>query len=481
MISLSSILIAVPLIAGLALLLLKNTSSAKIIALVASVITFMVGLKALVDFKADGSSQFETKIAWIADSNINFHLGMDGISLLMVLLTSFLMPLIILSSFKLTIKNNATFYALVLFAEAALLGVFLAKDAFLFYFFFEVALIPVYFLAIQWGGEKTPAAAFKMFIYTLFGSLMMLVALVFLYSKAGNASLEGFKHLTLTNTEQYWIFWGLFLAFAIKMPIFPLHGWQADAYVESPTTATMILSGLMSKMGVYGLIRLILPITPAAVADWGPYAAILAVIGVVYGSIVAIQQQNMKRIVAYSSFAHISLIAAGVLSGLFEGVQGAILQMMAHGINAVGLFFIVKIIYDRTHSRNLSDLGGITQTTPKLTVFFIIIMLGSVALPLTNGFPGEFLLLKSIFNHNTWLGIIAGLTIILGAVYMLRMVQHTLFGASNPTTAKFADVTGSEVAVLLPIAILVIAFGLAPNAILKIAEPAVKNLLQAIY
>ena len=477
MMSLSSILIALPLLAGLSLFLIKN--NAKTIALFAALANLALGFYALSGFKT--GNQFETKLTWIAGSNINFHLGLDGISIIMVLLTAFLTPLIILSSSKLKIKNAGAFYALVLLAEAALIGVFMAKDAFVFYFFFEVALIPVYFLATIWGGADTPKAAFKMFVYTLFGSLLMLVALVFLYSKAGSAELASFHNLDLTANQQYFVFWCLIIAFGIKMPIFPLHGWQSDAYVESPTTATMILAGIMSKMGVYGLIRLILPTVPVAVADWGPYVAILAVIGLIYGSIIAIQQDNIKRLITYSSFAHVGLIAAGVLTGSIEGVQGAMLQMVAHGLNAVGLFFIVKIIYERTNTRSLRELGGITQVTPKLTVFFVIIMLGSVALPLTNGFPGEFLLLKSVFNHNTWLGAIAGLTIIFGAVYMLRMVQKTMFGASNPVTATFEDVSGSEVAVLLPIAFLVIAFGIAPNYILQIAEPAVKSLLQSIY
>jgi NADH-quinone oxidoreductase subunit M len=282
----------------------------------------------------------------------------------------------------------------------------------------------------------------------------------------------------LSSNAQNLLFWAFFIAFAIKMPVLPFHTWQPDAYSESPTPATMLLSGLLSKMGVYGLIRIMLPLAPVGVANWGQFGMILSVIGLIYGSIIAIQQNNIKRLIAYSSFAHMGLMAAGVLSGNINGIQGALLQMVAHGVNAVGLFFIVKIIYDRTGTRDLSALGGITQKTPALSIYFMIIMLGSVALPLTNGFVGEFLLLKGVYDKNAWLGGFAGLTIILGAVYMLRLMQRSMFGESNEITDKFKDVSGSEVAVLLPIAAVVLIMGLFPNVFLKITEPAVNSILQ---
>ncbi len=473
-------LILIPLIGSLVLLLLKGSSvgSSKNTALVASLATLAVAIYAFTTFSTQ--TTIGVKYSWMKDLNINFHVSIDGISLLLVLLTAFLVPLIITSTFKHTYKNHASFYALILLAETALMGVFMARDIFLFYFFYEAALIPVYFIAAIWGGKDAPRITFKMFVYTIFGSLFMLVALVYLYMKGASAEIDQLAVTAklLSPNAQNLLFWAFFIAFAIKMPVLPFHTWQPDAYSESPTPATMLLSGLLSKMGVYGLIRIMLPLAPVGVANWGQFGMVLSIIGLIYGSIIAIQQNNIKRLIAYSSFAHMGLMAAGVLSGNINGIQGALLQMVAHGVNAVGLFFIVKIIYDRTGTRDLTTLGGITQKTPALSIYFMIIMLGSVALPLTNGFVGEFLLLKGVYDKNAWLGGFAGLTIILGAVYMLRLMQRSMVGESNDVTAKFKDVSGSEIAVLLPIAAVVLVMGLFPNVFLKITEPAVNSILQ---
>lgn len=473
-------LILIPLIGSILLFLLKgsNAGTSKNVAIVSSLVTFAVAIYAFATFNVQ--TPIEAKYAWMKDLNINFHIGLDGISLLMVALTAFLVPLIILSTYKFSYKNHATFYALILLAEVALMGVFMAKDIFLFYFFFEAALIPVYFLAAIWGGNDAPRITFKMFVYTIFGSLFMLVAIVYLYMQGATADIQQLATTAklISPSSQSLLFWAFFIAFAIKMPVFPFHTWLPDAYSESPTPATMLLSGLLSKMGVYGLIRIMLPLAPAGVANWGMFGMVLAVIGLIYGSVIAIQQNNIKRLIAYSSFAHMGLMAAGVLSGTLNGIQGALLQMVAHGINAVGLFFIIKIIYDRTNTRDLSALGGITQKAPALSIYFMIIMLGSVALPLTNGFVGEFLLLKSVYDTNVWLGAIAGLTIILGAVYMLRLMQRSMFGESNKITTNFKDVSGTEIAVLLPITMMVILMGVFPNIFLKITEPAVSAILQ---
>jgi NADH-quinone oxidoreductase subunit M len=367
--------------------------------------------------------------------------------------------------------------------EAALIGVFTATDAFLFYFFFEAALIPVYFLAALWGGENRIKVTLKFFIYTIFGSLFMLVALVYLYLQTPGthtSEITAFYNLQLDATSQAWVFWALFIAFAIKMPVFPFHTWQPDTYTEAPTPATMLLAGIMLKMGVYGLIRLLLPIVPQALVEWGGVAIVLSVIGIVYGSIIAIKQRDMKRLIAYSSFAHVGLMAAGVFSTTLNGLQGALIQMLAHGINVVGMFFIVDIIFSRTKTRFLDHLGGITQSTPHLTVYFMILLLGSVALPLTNAFVGEFLLLAGVFEYNGWLGAVAGLTIILGAVYMLRMFQKSMFGNRAEGAAPFADLTLSERAVLLPLVIMVFWIGLYPSTFLDLTEPTVSQLLRFI-
>jgi NADH-quinone oxidoreductase subunit M len=427
--------------------------------------------------------QFGFKYNWIQSAGVTLGAGLDGISMLLVLLTTFLSPLIVLSTFGHDYRNAPAFYSLILFMEAALVGVFTATDAFLFYFFFEAALIPVYFLSALWGGENRLKVTFKFFIYTIFGSLFMLVAFVYLYLQTPgthSSEITAFYNLQLDASSQGWVFWALFIAFAIKMPVFPFHTWQPDTYTESPTPATMLLAGIMLKMGVYGLIRLLLPIVPLALEEWGAVAIVLSVIGIVYGSIIAIKQRDMKRLIAYSSFAHVGLMAAGVFSTTLNGLQGALIQMLAHGINVVGMFFIVEIIFSRTRTRNLDQLGGITQTTPRLSVYFMILLLGSVALPLTNAFVGEFLLLAGVFEYNGWLGAVAGLTIILGAVYMLRLFQKSMFGTRSVVTEQFADLSISERAVLVPLVIMVFWIGLYPATFLQLTEPTVSQLLRFI-
>jgi len=478
-------LILIPLFAGVVSLITKN-NSAKQLALIGAMVELVVAIVVYTQFQPTAAHQFGFSYPWIKSAGIAFAGGIDGISLLLVMLTAFLTPLIILSTFRQPYKNASTFYALILFMQSALMGVFTATDAFLFYLFFEAALIPIYFLAAVWGGENRIKVTFKFFVYTIFGSLFMLVALVYLYyqttSVQGHTSeISAFYKLALDAQKQGWIFWAFFIAFAIKMPVFPFHTWQPDTYTESPTPATMLLAGIMLKMGVYGVIRFILPILPLGLQSWGTTAIVLSVIGIVYGSIIAIQQRDMKRLIAYSSFAHVGLMSAGVFSQTLSGVQGALIQMLAHGINVVGLFFIVEIIFSRTKTRNIEQLGGITQRTPNLTVYFMILMLGSVALPLTNGFVGEFLLLRGVYESNVWIGAIAGTTIILGAVYMLRLFQKSMFGNKSSFTEHFADLSFSERAVLLPLVVMVFWMGLYPNSFLKLTEPAVSNLLQMIH
>jgi len=479
---LTLLLILLP-IAAAVLTLATGARLAKQVALIGGLAELGLAVVVWAQFDPSGGSQFGFKYNWIASAGISFAAGIDGISLILVILTTFLTPLIILSAFGHDYKNSPTFYSLILFMEAALIGVFTSTDAFLFYLFFEAALIPVYFLAAVWGGENRAKVTFKFFIYTMFGSLFMLVALVFLYYKTPGthtSELTAFYNLQLSAQAQGFIFWAFFIAFAIKMPLFPFHTWQPDTYTESPTQATMLLSGIMLKMGVYGLIRLLLPIVPLGVDAWGFLAVILSVIGIIYGSIIAIQQRDMKRLIAYSSFAHVGLMSAGVFSSSANGMQGALVQMLAHGINVVGLFYIVDLIYSRTKTRNLDQLGGISQSSPQFSIYFMILLLGSVALPLTNGFVGEFLLLSSVFSYNSWLGAIAGLTIILGSVYMLRLYQKSMFGPKSTWAEGFMDLTMSERAVLLPLVIMVFWIGIYPNTFLKISEPAVNQILQII-
>ncbi len=474
-------LLLIPVVTAL-LVLLLNGELVKKVALLGSLANLAIAVVAWWQFTPDSSVQFAASYDWLASAGIKFSVGMDGISLLLVLMTTLLVPVIVLSAQNHDYKNPSAFYALILFMETGLIGVFSAQDAVLFYFFWEVALIPVYFIAAVWGGEKRIKITFKFFVYTIFGSLFMLLALMYLYFQTEGTHSAALTDLyalqtKLSEAEQTWIFWGLFIAFAIKMPIFPFHTWQPDTYTESPTPATMLLSGIMLKMGIYGLMRWLLPIVPMAVDTWGTTAMILSIIGIIYGSIIALQQQDIKRLIAYSSFAHVGLMAAGIFSGTTEGLQGATIQMFAHGVNVVGLFLIVEAISSRIGTRELANLGGITQNTPNLTVMFLILLLGSVALPLTNGFVGEFMLLLGIFKYNLWYGIVSGLTIILGAAYMLRLFQGTMFGEQTKYTKAMTDLTLSEKIALFPLIAMVFWVGMYPATFLRVTEPALANLM----
>ncbi|GGK61758.1 NuoM family protein [Rufibacter glacialis] len=479
---LTALLLLWPALAALLVLLVKG-QAAKKVAFGAALVELVLGIWTWINFVPNASTQFLLNEPWIAGAGIMFKVGIDGISLLMVLLTVFLVPLIILSTFKHTYEKPASFYALILFMQTGLLGVFTALDAFVFYFFWEVALIPIYFIAGMWGGENRVRVTFKFFIYTVFGSLFMLAAFVYLYFQTpGTHSSEevAFYQLVLDSGTQSWLFWFLFIAFAIKMPVFPFHTWQPDTYTTAPAAGTMLLSGIMLKMGIYGALRWLLPVVPLGVSQWANVVLVLAIIGIIYGAIIAIRQQDMKRLVAFSSISHVGLIAAGLFTLNEQGLQGAMIQMLSHGVNVVGLFFIIDIIQSRTGTRDIAALGGITQNTPFLSVCFLVLLLGAVGLPLTNGFIGEFLLLMSVYQYNNWMGAIAGLTIILGAVYMLRMFQRVMFGEKNEITQGFTDLTFTEKAVLVPLVVMVFWIGLHPNTFLNLSEPAVLKLLDVI-
>jgi len=477
-----ALLIFFPLVAALAALFFAE--NAKKIVLYASLLEFIISVLMAFQFNPHGGTQFLIDYSWVPTLGISFKAGMDGISLLLVLLTTFLTPLIILSSFKHQYTKASLFYSLILVMQMALIGVFVALDGFLFYVFWELALIPIYLICLMWGGKDRVRITLKFFIYTLAGSLLMLIGLIYLYLQTpGNHTFDiaAFYSLHLTESEQSWIFWAFFLAFAVKMPVFPFHTWQPDTYTDSPTPGTMLLSGIMLKMGIYGLIRWLLPVVPLGVKEWGSTAMVLSVIGVVYASCIAIVQKDFKRLVAYSSIAHVGLIAAGIFSLTIQGLQGGMIQMLSHGINVVGMFFIADLIMSRMNTRSLNELGGIRNVAPVFATCFMIIMLGTVALPLTNGFIGEFLLINGIYQFNAWIAAVAGLTIILGAVYMLRSYQKISLGEKNRLTETFTDLTSSEKLVLIPLVIMIFWIGIYPKPFLEIAEPSVKSLLDVIH
>jgi len=477
------LLIFFPLLAALLLLLVKGEQVKKI-ALAAAIIEFAISIFAITQFQHNADIQFEVTFPWIRSLGISFRVGMDGISLLLVLLTTFLVPIIILTTFKNNYKNPAIFYSLILSMQMALIGVFVSLDGFLFYVFWELALIPIYFICLLWGGDNRAKITFKFFVYTLAGSLLMLLGLIYLYqhTETHSFNIEALYKAGqgLDSIHQGYVFVALFMAFAIKMPIFPFHTWQPDTYTTAPPPGTMMLSGIMLKMGTYGLIRWLLPVVPLGLQQWGNTAIILSVIGIVYASIIAITQKDFKRLIAYSSIAHVGLISAGILALDVQGMQGGLIQMLSHGVNVVGLFFIVDIIQQRTGKRDFASLGGIRNVNPQFAVLFLIVLLGSVALPLTNGFVGEFLLLNGVYQYNAWIAALAGLSVILGAVYMFRSYQSIMLGETNDITSTFAPLSGNEKMVLVILCAAIIAFGVYPKPLLDISEPAVMKLIDGI-
>jgi NADH-quinone oxidoreductase subunit M len=456
--------------------------AAKTIAFISSLVSLSLVIILVLNFIPNAELQFVINYPWISSFGINFHAGIDGISIIPVLLTNILVPIIILTTFKTDYKNEHAFFALVLFMQTGLLFVFTAMDAFLFYIGWEAALIPIYFICAIWGGKDRIRVNMKFFVYTVGGSLFMLLGIIYLYlqNPAHNFDIQAFYNLELDAAQQSWIFWAFFLAFAIKMPIFPFHTWQPDTYTEAPAAGTMLLSGIMLKMGIYGVIRWMLPVVPLGIFEWGMTAFILSIIGIVYASIIAFKQRNAKRLIAYSSIAHVGLISAGIFALNTQGLQGAMIQMLSHGINVVGLFFILDIISSRLKTNTITELGGLAKVAPKLAIVFLIIILGTVALPGTNGFIGEFLLLMGVYQVNIWAAVIAGLTIIFGAVYMFRTYQGIMLGETNALTSVFRDIEGSEKVTLYIICALVIILGVYPKPILHLSEAAVQQLLEQV-
>lgn len=484
---LTALLIVFPLLAAF-LVFLARGNGARNLAMAASVVEFIISLGALYQFKHNpDSALLSFDCVWVQSLGIHFSVAIDGLSLLLVLLTTFLVPLIILTSYSNTYRNSQNFYGLILVMQMALIGVFVANDGFLFYVFWELALIPIYFICLTWGGENRGAITFKFFIYTLFGSLFMLIGFIYLYNHTNLNGAHSWAIQDLYNAgkslnahQQGILFWLIFIAFAIKMPVFPFHTWQPDTYVNAPTQGTMLLSGIMLKMGTFGVIKWLLPIVPLGLEKWGGTAIGLSVAGIVYASCIAIVQKDYKRLIAYSSIAHVGLISAGILAANQQGIQGALMQMLSHGVNVVGLFFIADILLLRTGTREINSLGGIRNMNGNFAVLFLIIVLGSVALPLTNGFVGEFLLINGVYQFNAIMAAFAGLTIILGAVYMLRSYQNIMLGERRDSNITFGPLAGTEKAVLIIVCAVIIAFGVYPKPLNDIAEEATKVVLMNI-
>lgn len=434
---------------------------------------------AWIDFVPDGGVQSYFEWDWVPSLGVDFTLGYDGISFLLVALCNLLIPIIILHR----TDKESHFYALILMMQSGLNGVFLAQDGLTFYIFWELALIPIWFISAIWGGKDAIRVTLKFFIYTFSGSLLMLAALVYVYLQTPGVHsflIKDWIALDLAPEAQTWVFWFMFIAFAIKMPVFPFHTWQADTYTEAPAQGTMLLSGIMLKMGIYGVIRWMIPVVPQASADHLYLAVGLAVAGVVYAGVIAIMQDDMKRLVAWSSVSHVGLIAAGAMLYSDKGLSGSIFQMLSHGITAVGLFVMIDLIEQRTHHRQLHALGGIVKQAPWLTILSMIIIMGAVAVPLTHGFVGEFLLLNALYELGWTWALIAGLTIIFCAVYMLRMAQFSFFGPVHENCLHFKDLNGREFTVMFVLALMVVLLGVFPQPVFDIVQPSIQQLIETI-
>lgn len=465
------LLILIPLILAAVSLAITDRKILKIFVLSGAIVEFILALAALVSLKSGLSPAGHTLPDFLMPVGITLNFSLDGIGLLLVLMTTFLIPLIILSTFHHHYHQPNSFYALIFVMETALVGVFSSFDGLLFYIFWEMALIPAWLICARWGGNDRIRITFKFFIYTFAGSLLMLIAILYVFMKTPAPHSFGWEQLTsvpLTDVEQRWVFIAFFIAFAIKIPIFPFHTWQPDVYTESAPAGGMLLAGIMLKMGLFGILRWLMPLAPQALQELGPWAISLSVAGVVYGSVIAIRQNDIKRLIAYSSIAHVGLIAAGLFTFTQLALQGAVIQMVSHGVNIVGIFIIADAIERRTKTRKIGELGGLARQTPVLAIFFLIILLGSIALPLTNGFIGEFLLLLGLFEYHPAFAAIAGLTIILGAVYMLWMYQRVMFGEIKAVDSDIQDLGPAEVVSLIPILIVILWTGIFPSGITSI-------------
>lgn len=468
------LLLVLPLLASLLLFTGKLGKHSRDFALIASLVEFAVALVAGYAFTFADNKILNLSLNLKQLLDIDIIIYIDSISLMMVMLTSLLIPIIIASNNNREVRNH-NFYALILLMQMALIGVFTASEMILFYIFWELALMPVFLITAIWGGEDRKRISVKFLIYTVVGSFAMLIAILYLYTLTTphSFSFESFYQLKLPYSVQVPVFLAFFLAFAIKIPLFPFHSWQAETYNVSPVQGSMFMAGIMLKMGLYGIIRFILPICPDVVAGGSLIFLPLILFGVIYGAIIAIRQPKLKKMIAFVSLSHVGIIALGLLSNNQYGIEGAILQMFSHGVNVVGFFLCYQMIVIRTGTDIISDLGGIASSAPRFATIFLIIVLANVALPFTNSFVGEFLILLGLFQSNVYIGVIAGLTIILGAVYMLKMYQQVMYGPQTIATQKFADLTTGEIMLFVPIIICIFWVGISPSFVLQLLQSAV--------
>jgi NADH-quinone oxidoreductase subunit M len=486
-----SIMTFIPLVGVLVLLFMNKNSHGALrgVAMVASIASFLVSIPLITGFQNNAEFQFTENIPWISAGpfHMNYYVGIDGISLWLVILTTFIMPIAILSTWTAVEEKVKEYMICLLLLEVGMLGAFISLDLFLFYIYWEVMLIPMYFIIGIWGGKQKIYAAIKFFIYTMAGSVLMLVALIFLYFLGTKA---GYQDFNITNfysiagaipaSVQVWLFLAFAFSFAIKVPLFPVHTWLPLAHTEAPTAGSVILAAILLKMGTYGYVRFAMQLFPEASAKFTPLVATLAVIGIIYAALVAMVQEDVKKLVAYSSVAHLGFVMLGVFALNQQGIAGGMLQMLNHGVSTGALFLIVGFIYERRHTRLITDFGGLSKQMPIFATMFMIVTFSSIGLPGTNGFVGEFLVLIGSFESNLrWYSIIASSGVILSAVYMLWMFQRVMFGElTNPKNQQLSDLNGREIAIMLPLIALIFIMGLYPNPFIEKMTPSIEKLIQ---
>ncbi len=484
-----------PAVGALLLLFLRRNQqqTARIIALGVTLLTFVFSLHLFWHFDSTTSDfQFVADTPWIPSFGISYQLGVDGISLFLVLLSTFLTPLAMLASWSITDRVKE-YFIFMLLLETGMVGVFVSLDLFLFYVFWEVMLIPMYFLIGVWGGERRIYAATKFVLYTMAGSVLMLVAILAMYFLHGSSTgLYTFGYpdiaeaifsgrLVFTPQHEFWLFLAFFVAFAIKVPLFPLHTWLPDAHVEAPTAGSVLLAGVMLKMGTYGLVRFSLPFFPSASHLLAPVISVLAIVGIIYGALVAMVQPDIKKLVAYSSVSHLGFVVLGIFGFTMIGIEGAVYQMLNHGVSTGALFLLVGVLYERRHTRMIADYGGVAHRMPVYAAIFLVVVLSSIGLPGLNGFVGEFLILLGTFGVSPAYAAFAALGVILSAVYMLWMYQRTIFGEiTHKANETLSDLNGRELAMLAPLVVMIVWMGMYSNTFLRPMDESVARLVSQV-
>ena len=479
-----SLVTFLPLVGAAFIMLLRGKEDvvarqARYVALWTTLLTFVLSLFIWIGFQTGTSEfQFVERFEWLPDYRISYHMGVDGISMLFVILSAFLMPMCVLASWDSIAKMVKEYMAAFLLLETMMIGMFCALDMVLFYVFFEGVLIPMFLIIGVWGGGRRVYSAFKFFLYTLTGSVLLLVAMLAMYFQVGTTDIPELMAADFSRDMQYWLWLGMFASFAVKVPMWPVHTWLPDAHVDAPTAGSVILAGVLLKMGGYGFLRFSLPMLPDASVYFTPLVYTLSIIAIIYTSLVALVQQDMKKLIAYSSVAHMGFVTVGTFAATQQAVEGAIFQMLSHGVVSAALFLCVGVVYDRLHTREIDRYGGLVNNMPKYALVFMVFMLASVGLPGTSGFVGEFLILTGVFQVNTWVSLLSATGVILGATYMLYLYRRVVYGELTKDDVKaMLDLNPREIAIFGPLVFVVMWMGVYPLPFLDVMNQSVTNLL----